>query len=228
MAHKICVIIPIWGRQNIVDICLQRWVEIKKKYDVEVICLVSENWAKLMAFKHGLKFFEVSNNDLGNKMNKGVEYALKFKWDYLMNMGSDDLVSDELFELYRSYIDNKRPMFGLKKIVFFDTETKKAKAVDYGCMIGAGRMIRRDVLESRTLKGKEVDMYDKGISKCLDNNSRKRFNDVGMTEIDNEASLIIDIKSKDNIWSYDYLKGQEIPLESLKISDEYLTKLIEL
>jgi hypothetical protein len=222
------VLLPIWGRKAITNICLKNWARLKESENIDVLCVVSEQWAKIEAVKHGFKYVEVSNDDLGNKMNVGVQYALKFKWDYLMNMGSDDLVSERMFRLYEQYTIKERPMFGLTKLVFFDSKEKSAKSVNYGCMIGAGRCIRRDVLKRHAMTGDKVTMYDEGIDRCLDNNSRKRFFTVSMDEIQNDPELLIDIKGDENIWSYDFLDGEKVELKDLNLEDEYLTDLIEL
>lgn len=222
------VLIPIWGRMKITELCLKNWVELKKTESIDVICIVSEQWAKLLCFKLGLKYIEASNDDLGEKMNIGVKNASKFKFKYLMNMGSDDIVSSDLFRLYEDYQD--RAIFGLTKITFFDSVDKKAVSVDYKNMVGAGRCIRKDFLTRALEKG---NLYDSGLKRGLDNNSRAKFYDVSMTEIDNDPKLLIDIKGQDNIWKFTDLeelgiKGEEVELESLGLKDEILTELIEL
>jgi hypothetical protein len=120
-------------------------------------------------------------------------------------------------------------MFGVTKVCFFDSKTKELKEVNYGHLIGAGRMIRRDVLCKFTLKDNKVDMYDKGLKRGLDNNSRKRFLSVGFRELDLKGNMIIDIKSEENIWKFSDLKGDLKELNYIKnIDDEVLTQMIEL
>jgi hypothetical protein len=216
------ILVPIWGREKITELCLDNLKELKKDYNIDVICVVSEQWAKIKAFEKGFKYVEVENFPLGNKMNKGVEYALRFDFDYLMNLGSDDLIDGRLFDLYKPHIEQKKKVFGINKVTFFDSKTKQLKRFDYKHMIGAGRMISREVLM------KYAPIYTPDKNKCLDDNSAFNMFGVQFNEIESEDDLIIDIKSDENIWAFDYFKGETSELNTLKVSDNILTKLIEL
>ena len=229
MKPKILVLLPIWGRMNITELCLSNIKKLQKDYIIDVLCVVSEQWAKLMAFKYGFSYVEVSNDDLGHKMNVGVERALKMDFDYLMNLGSDDIITKELLDEYKEQMDNNSPMFGITKVCFFDSKTKELKEVDYGHLIGAGRMIRKDIIEKLAVTNDKVTMYDKGLKNGLDNNSRKRFMSVAMRELSLNGNMIIDIKSDENIWKFSDLKGETKELNYIKnIDDEILTQMIEL
>ena len=229
MKPKIMVLLPIWGRMNITELCLSNLSKLKDEYNLDVLCVISEQWAKLMAFKYGFKWVEVSNDDLGHKMNFGVEKALKYDFDYLMNLGSDDIITKELLDEYKKEMESNAPMFGVTKVCFFDSQTKELKEVNYGHLIGAGRMIRRDVLCKYTLQDGKINMYDKGLKNGLDNNSRKRFMSVGMRELNLNGNFIIDIKSEENIWKFSDLKGEIKELNYIKnIDDEILTQMVEL
>ena len=41
------ILLPIWGRKAITLLCLKNLKELKEKYGIEVMCVVSESWAKL-------------------------------------------------------------------------------------------------------------------------------------------------------------------------------------
>jgi hypothetical protein len=165
--------------------------------------------AKIEAFKNGFKFVEAPNDCLGTKMNIGIERALEYDFDYLMNLGSDDIITKDLFKAYEPYFKDKKPFFGSTRLTFLDSRSKEAKTFDYGVMIGAGRCIRRDVLESCAVVDGEVIMYDK-IQAGLDMNSAKKFAKWSMIEIKNDYDTIYDIKSDVNIWAYDIMKGNNI------------------
>ena len=90
-------------------------------------------------------------------------------------------------------------------------------------------MIRKDIIQRCAVTDGKVTMYDKGLERGLDNNSRKRFMSVAMRELDLKGNLIIDIKSEENIWKFSDLKGEVKELNYIKnINDEILTKMIEL
>lgn len=208
MDKKILILLPIWKREKITRICLDNLRDLKKEIDLEVLCVVSESWAKIAAFEYGFKYVEASNECLGTKMNIGVKESLRYKYDYLMNMGSDDIITKELFRLYETHFNRNEKMFGCTKLTFIDSKEKSAKRFDYKVMIGAGRCIRRDLIEG------VGDMYDTNIDCGFDANSMRKFSRHSMTEIENPFDTIYDIKSDVNIWNYKELPGDAVNFET--------------
>jgi len=219
----ILILLPIWKREKITDICLSNLKRLQKSYDFEVLCVVSEQWAKIKSFEYGFKHVESENFPVGNKMNKGIKEALRIAdWTYLMNLGSDDIIDERLFELYKPYIEEKRECFGITKCTFVDSVSKEVKRFDYKHLIGAGRMIRRDIVK------KYFPFYPEK-NKCLDDGSARNMFGVQFSEIqDTEKDLIVDIKSDENIWNFEFFDQEKEGFETLSINDETLTKLIEL
>jgi hypothetical protein len=198
LENKILILLPIWQRERITKICLDNLKDLQKSFNIEVLCVVSEQWAKQEAFKYGFKYVEASNECLGTKMNIGIERAMEMNFDYLMNLGSDDIITKELIESYKDLFYNNVPVFGPTKLTFIDSKAKELKTYNYGIMIGAGRCISKDILKKTLRKG---DIYDK-IQIGLDMNSMKKF-DCSMVEVDNDFNTIYDIKSDVNLWTYD-------------------------
>jgi len=205
---KILILLPIWGREPIVKICFDNLKELQKDFNIEVLCVVSEQWAKILAFEYGFKYIKAPNECLGTKMNIGVEESLKYQYDYLMNLGSDDIITKELFDIYEPLFKENYPFFGCTRLTFVDSESKRLKTCDYQAMIGAGRCIRRDVLKDVL----EVQPMYSNVQKGLDFNSMSKFR-CSMKEIKNPFTTIYDIKSMINIWGYDDLGGDEIGFE---------------
>lgn len=222
---KILVLLPIWKREKITRICLDNLQELQKTRSIKVLTIVSEKWAKFASFSYGFDFVEAQNEDLGKKMNKGIERALTMNFDYLMNLGSDDIITKELFEMYKPYFEEKKPLFGCSKVTFIDSDTKEAKTKDYKTMMGAGRCIRKDILQKYVGKG----LYDNGIKGGLDTNSLQKFSCTHEI-IENDPALIIDIKSDVNIWHYNETKGEDITFDRAcnLLNPSQIDKILEL
>ena len=226
MDKKILILLPIWKREAITKICLANLKELQKTFNIEVLCVVSEQWAKIEAFKMGFKYIEAPNECLGTKMNIGIKEAMGMRFDYLMNLGSDDIITPALFDSYKDMFINNVPCFGPTNLTFIDSQAKEARTYNYGIMIGAGRCIRKDILEATLRKG---DLYDK-IQIGLDMNSMKKL-DCTMTEIDNPYNTIYDIKSAVNLWGYEvFYKGNDLTFEDAVsgLTTEQIDKIIEL
>ena len=65
MDKKILILLPIWGREQITKICFDNLKELQKEFDIQVLCVVSEQWSKIEAFKYGFKHIEAPNECLG-------------------------------------------------------------------------------------------------------------------------------------------------------------------
>lgn len=226
MDKKILILLPIWGRKNIVKICFDNLKKLQNDYKIEVLCIVSEQWAKLMAFEYGFKYVQASNECLGSKMNIGIKEAVKIDFDYLMNLGSDDIITKKLFEIYEPYFEDNCKMFGCTRVTYIDSQTKEVKHNDYQIMIGAGRCIRKDILIDILKSG---EMYDK-IQRGLDLNSMSKFNRHSHTEIANPFEVLYDIKSETNIWKFNDLGGDLVGFEQgcKGLSTEQIDSILEL
>jgi hypothetical protein len=143
---KILILLPIWKREAITELCFKNIKRLQKEYDIQVLTIVSEQWAKRLSFEYGFKYVESANSPLGLKMNTGLKEALRMDFDYLMNLGSDDILTKELFDMYQPYFKEKKEMFGCTRLTFLDSKSKGVKTYDYGIMMGAGRCIRKDIL----------------------------------------------------------------------------------
>lgn len=210
---KTVILLPIWKRKAITLLCFKSLKALKEKYNFEVMCVVSESWAKMEAFNHGFKWIEVSNDDLGHKMNVGVDAVMKLDFDYMMNLGSDDIINEKLFEVYEPYIKKEVGMFGITKATFIDSQSKECKVCDYQILIGAGRMISKKYLERFVIRDGKSIMYDKGLERGLDMNSMEKI-DASHTEIETKDNLIWDIKGNDNIWVYNNIGGTSVDFET--------------
>lgn len=224
MDKKILILLPIWKREKITRICLDNLRDLKKEFNIDVLCIVSESWAKVAAHEFGFRYIEASNDNLGAKMNVGIKHSLGIKYDYLMNLGSDDIISKELLNIYEPYLKKNTDVFGITKVAFLDSKTKEIKNFDYKVLIGAGRCIRKDLIEAL-----RVDMYDKDIECGFDSNSMSKF-DCGITEINTDFNMIIDIKSDVNIWNYEELPGEVGSFDDTvkKLNTNLIDKILEL
>ena len=98
---RIVAVVPFWNRIEVSKIF---WDNIKHQKErglnIEVVAVVSEVKNIMLAKKHTQHVIECSNNNIGDKWNKGIEYTRQFSYDYLLIIGSDDIFSKDLIDLY--------------------------------------------------------------------------------------------------------------------------------
>jgi glycosyltransferase involved in cell wall biosynthesis len=140
---KILAYMAIWKRPEITERCFKGL----KKLGLEVFAVVSEDWAEDLCKKYKAGFVRTENNPLGKKLNTGLAALMGKRFDYLMTIGSDNFINPALFEAYKYYMDKGVGLIGVDKVYFMEGD--KAKFVDYQLqIIGAGRMISREALET--------------------------------------------------------------------------------
>jgi hypothetical protein len=200
---KILIITPIWGRSDITEIWAYNLQGVITE-NISVLGIVSEEDPHFerncdILVSHGWYYCKFANKPLGNKLNAGIEYALTLDWDYMMNLGSDDLIHPAILQLYFPFFEQKKQFFGLNKVFFYEKNTKKL-AISKPYVWGAGRCIERNIIER--LKNRGEFLYD-GYEKGLDCNSIDRIGNllgIKYEQIEtNDFPYIVDIKTNDSL-----------------------------
>lgn len=145
-------LILLWKRPEVTRICFQGIKRLQKKIEIDPVCIYSEDQSKELCQEFGFESYHFENLPLGRKMNFGLDRALESKWDYLMTIGSDDILSEELFDIYSPLIEKRTMAFGVGCIYFYDTKTGKQARQSGMQVYGAGRMIQREVLDKECMK----------------------------------------------------------------------------
>jgi hypothetical protein len=210
---KLLFFLAVWKRPEITEICFMGLNRLKNtgKFPMEFLAVISEEEMIPLCEKYGVQWVMHENLPLGRKKNFGLREALKKEFDYLVELGSDDLIKDELLELYRPSFERRVSMIGMTSFAFIDSATGRAKLYKVGTMgtFGLARCFRRDVLESIG------DLWPDGVNKGLDNASHLKLLRHGVfgKRLLTHTPVAVDIKSEVNIWSYDALQGTEITFE---------------
>lgn len=215
---KILILVPVWGRPEITKIWSEA-VNWFKTGEIEVLTILSnedEYFTQNLAIilDSGYQYCYYKNDPLGQKLNAGVEFALDFNFDYLMNLGSDDLIHPAILALYKPYMEAKEPFFGLNKVYFYDI-LKKRLAITVPYVFGAGRMIHRSVLEKIRYKGEFL--YSNELRRGLDCNSVEKVKftlnlDYKQVET-NGFPYIVDIKSQHGLNDFDMMQRLHEPAD---------------
>ena len=96
--------------------------------------------------KYNINWTFHENNPLGRKKNHGLNEAMKLEWDYLLEIGSDDLVKDGLIDLYEPYF-GKYDLFGTKDAIIINSEDGQTRRLRSDTCYGLGRCMSRKMLQ---------------------------------------------------------------------------------
>ena len=210
---KISILLPVWERPEVFAIVmrqLERFTNSNKAYDFLVFFIVSNNDSFLfqnlsLINNSGLNFktFEFSNHSLGQKLNFGIEKINELEYDFIMNLGSDDLLHSDLLKLYEPYLNSA--IIGIDSCVFCQDSKNilNLKYYNKDRAVGAGRLISKKVID--TILNANDTLYSKHLSRGLDADSAMKMQNYGFSELvlSTDKPLIIDIKSDVNINSFE-------------------------
>ncbi len=161
----------------------------------------------------GYRIVKKCNDFLGAKHNSGIKNALMHRPDYIMNIGSDDLLHSSLWDLYMPFIKQKYHIIGLKKLYFY---APPSEAIMFGykndkhLVVGAGRLMHGGMI--RKIWQKEGKLYDQDCQRGLDTNSAFRLYTHGVQPLvldSGQFPMVVDIKTDMNINGMKRIKGTQ-------------------
>ncbi|HMJ67590.1 MAG TPA: hypothetical protein VK508_01780 [Cyclobacteriaceae bacterium] len=206
---KLLVYLAVWKRPEITKLCFAGIKRLRKhpRFDIDALAVISEESMIPLCEKYDVKWVMSDNKPLGRKKNNGLLAASKLGFDYLMEIGSDDLVLNELLDWYCPMVDAGELFFGIRDIAYLESDTGACRRLISKATYGAGRMIHRSVLERMNWK-----LWKDELNRGLDNNSvfnlmrqKVQYKVIAPKEFPG----VIDVKSDENIWRFDYFLGVE-------------------
>jgi hypothetical protein len=139
------------------------------RFQCSAFAVVSEESMADLCRAYGIEYITYPNDPVGMKKNAGMDEVLKRKdFDYLIELGSDDLILNGILDSYEPYMQAGEHFFGAKQIVFIDAIMGHCRqwAFDPELNPGLGRCMSRKLLE--TLTGK---VYVKALTPIISDNN---------------------------------------------------------
>lgn len=146
---RLLFFLAVWKRPEITEICFMGLNRLKKTglYPIETLAVISENSMIPLCKKYGIDYVYYKNEPVGEKKNFGLTEAFKKKWDYLVELGSDDLLKNELLEIYKPYLGT-RALLGINHFCYINSEDGHCRRMTSDTSFGLGRAISRDALQA--------------------------------------------------------------------------------
>ncbi len=191
--NKLAVILPYWGRPEVTKLCFERLNEQRLKFNFDVF--VSGDNDSIVP--SGFYTIDVPNLPLGNKLNSLISNTTKY--DGVIILGSDNFVSDSVFELYQTIDCTKEVFYGFDDCHVYDAWSNQLKyGITYKDTIGVARLWTKPTLEKMEYK-----LYQDERNKGLDTNSKFNMLTNGIKEVrlPYNGHFIVDVKCEDNITS---------------------------
>lgn len=196
--NKITVSTLVWGRPKIFEMFCKNMRSLVPSPHIVVAGSPNDECEDL-AKEYGCEYIQTQNKELSRKANDSVELA-RGNCDYVLLMGSDDLMSQKMYDYYLRY-DGCH--LGLLDYYFYNILSGEmiywGGYDDHrkGCPIGAGKLIRKDVLEHFNYRP-----FNDRILRPSENGAHTRFLQAGvpmdLKHIADVGGVSVDIKSEKN------------------------------
>lgn len=220
---KLLIFLAVWKRPEITEICFMGIDRLRKSglFPIEAFAVISEESMKPLCEKYGIGYCFHENLPVGRKKNFGLTEAMKLKWDYLVEIGSDDVLKNEYLEVIANNLGH--PFVSINHFIYLNSEDGVCRRHRTSNSFGLGRMFKRNVFERIGANIWEP------VNLGLDKSSLFFLGRNGILEkrIRCENPVAIDIKSGINIWPFNYLVGERHELEKTLegLSEEEITAI---
>lgn len=231
--YKIVILTPLWKRHDVFQFYIDRFKRIKqykKKFKIDIVVVGSEGLVtRDLCEKSGFYYLESSNQPLGRKLNYGMKFCKQLKPDYVMGVGSDDIMSESLLDFYLESMDKGIDFIGLLDCYFYDLLSKRLiywggyTNHRIGETIGTFRM-----LSSRLLGALNWEPWDSELSKSLDGSMMKKLAKINYNKISlsvkNADVLAVDLKNEFSINKFRIFENSN-EMDDLKFFKKYLKEI---
>lgn len=213
------ILIPVYQRPEVTLFCMDAMrglYEGAEQYGWRMwpIYVTDEQWAVDACIQRGVDWVNFHNDGIGRKMNAGLKYSSFAKWQWLITLGSDDIMRPEIFASANLMDAHGFKFFGTNDCILYDWNTGAVKRHKSGSqIIGAGRFVHRSLVEQCDYK-----LWPDEAMSGLDGRSEQRIEEVTRHYIQHMPApepYIVDIKSEVNIHSYKDIPGSQVSRQRL-------------
>jgi len=218
------VLTCLWQRHNLTDVVL-RWYqrlreELSSELQLELVAVGSEGeTSRNLAESNGFAYLERPNSPLGAKWNAGLGAMREFVPDAVVIVGSDDVVSGNLFQQYAAALSRGVKYIGIVDMYFLDLPRRTLcfwpgypPGVRFEETLGLGRCLSAGLIEANHWQ-----LWDNWLEKGLDGSMTRRLSRFVNCDPKRWRSLrlhcrgqgvgAVGIKSGTNLWSFHTVVG---------------------
>ena len=124
------------------------------RFQCSAFAVISEEEMIPLCKKYGIDYLMYDNLPVGKKKNAGLDVVIKKDFDYLIELGSDDILCNKLLDYYEPLMKSGEDFFATKNIAFIDGVDGQARIWQYdpNLVQGLGRCMSKKLLTTMTGK----------------------------------------------------------------------------
>lgn len=126
---------------------LQRLMK-HERFKSSAFAVISEVEMIPLCEKYGIEYLVYENDPVGMKKNAGLAEVMKKDFDYLIELGSDDLLLNELLDVYEPVMRQGIDFFGARKLLMVDGIDGNCRQIEFDGEVaqGLGRGMSKKML----------------------------------------------------------------------------------
>lgn len=205
---KLAIVTGMWQRQDVFRLFGEGINQLRQIHELDIYLIVAGSEgvvSKALAQEYQAFYIEIPNQPLAEKMNATTLLAKRLNVDYVLCVGSDDIIAPELMHRYIHYMRRGFDFIGITDMYFWDTVSQQAaywggyrEPNRKGNTAGAGRMLSTRIMH---LLGWQP--WENRHSKVLDNSMEEKLKQIPHTSatfsIKEHGLYALDIKSETNM-----------------------------
>jgi len=123
-----------------------------KRFQCSAFAVISEESMIPLCKKYGIDHLMHENKPVGMKKNAGVQEVLKKDFDYLIELGSDDLILNDLLDCYEPAMKEGKDFIGSRDLLMIDATDGNCRTLNFDgeTAQGLGRCLSKKLLECFT------------------------------------------------------------------------------
>ena len=186
MKYNVIVLTCTWGRTDITEIFVNSLINTQLKlnnlFNFKNIVIDSEN-SNIEFFEKNNQFtyYNYKNFPVSNKWNYGLSKIKNIDFDFVLFMGSDDIIDENILMEYYDIMKKGYDYIGINDLYFFNKINNKyyywpGYSVDsgrFGESLGLGRC-----LSSRLVTHLNYEIWDNNLNRGLDGSMEKKIRKV--------------------------------------------------
>ena len=196
------------GRPQIFHLWCESIKRLRKELQIEIpVIVVSGQEDKEMCNQYGIAHITQNNIPVTEKWNTSAQYMLDVGVEYILILGSDDIMSTECFKNIMIETNKDVDLIGLKKIYIYATDGEMRghlRCLTSKSFLGVGKTIGRRVFDALNSKpwGNCVPR-NFGTDAVLHRNISPHIQTVAEVE-----GVVVDCKSKESLNKYTMFQGR--------------------
>lgn len=221
---RIIVTTCIWKRHDVFKVWAENIAQCIKGKDIGVLCVGSEGEkSRKIVELFGFQYTEYPNEPLGKKFNHGARIAVEQGAEYILSLGSDDIISENFLDYYLTRVKWGYEVIAPLDCYFWDAKKKrlgywpgyttKGQHNRQGEPCGAGRLIPASILKTHNFI-----LWTPDRNHAIDWEAWHRIKEAGLKIhtffLKNQGLILLDIK-KENINPFSE-KWEILPKEKIK------------